>query len=118
MFCYHSIDLKFLHLTEPFICFQNFGFVSHFSIFASQRSELTQFQSGAQRLDFSVGFTLHRKSMRAPETHGAAKSPRLVHFPSAKIFRQSNICMRAVVGSVRGYNSSYGKSDSPAKLTG
>jgi hypothetical protein len=46
-FRYHSIDLKFLHLIEPFFCFLNFVFVSDFSIFANQRSELTYPVSGA-----------------------------------------------------------------------
>jgi hypothetical protein len=50
-FLCHSIDLKFLHLMEPFVCFLNFVFVSNFSIFASRRSELTQSQSGDQRQD-------------------------------------------------------------------
>jgi hypothetical protein len=40
-FWYHSIDLTFLHLMEPFACFLNFVFVLNFSIFVSQRSELT-----------------------------------------------------------------------------
>jgi hypothetical protein len=40
-FLYQLIDLNFLHLIEPFVCFLNFVFVSNFSIFASQRSELT-----------------------------------------------------------------------------
>jgi hypothetical protein len=55
-FWYHSIDLKFLHLMEPFVYFLNFVFGSNFSIFASQRSELTLFQSGAQRQDFFYWF--------------------------------------------------------------
>jgi hypothetical protein len=59
-FWYHSIDLNFLHLMEQFFCFLNFIFVSNFSIFASQRSELTLHQSGAPGLNgkiFSIGFT-------------------------------------------------------------
>jgi hypothetical protein len=38
---YHLIDLKFPSLKEPFVCFLKIVFMSNFSIFASQRSELT-----------------------------------------------------------------------------
>jgi hypothetical protein len=61
---------KFLLLMEPFVCFLNFVFVSNFSIFASQRSELTLPQSGAQRQDIFL-LVLHRKLMRAPEPQRA-----------------------------------------------
>jgi hypothetical protein len=40
-FWYHLIDLKFLRLLEPYVCFLNLVFMSNFFIFASQRSELT-----------------------------------------------------------------------------
>jgi hypothetical protein len=40
---------------EPFVF--KFRFRVEFSIFASQRSALTLSQSGAQRQDFSIGFT-------------------------------------------------------------
>jgi hypothetical protein len=53
----YSIDLKFLHLMEPFVYFLNFVFKSNFSIFASQRSKLRLYQSRAQRQDFSIVFT-------------------------------------------------------------
>jgi hypothetical protein len=52
LFLYQSIDLKFLHLIEVFVYFLNFVFVSNFSIFASQCSELTLSQSRAQRQYF------------------------------------------------------------------
>jgi hypothetical protein len=41
MFLYDSIGLKLLHLMKPFVSFLNFVFLSNFSIFASQRIELT-----------------------------------------------------------------------------
>jgi hypothetical protein len=41
MFLVPLIDLKFLHLIEPFVWFLNFVFVSNFLIFASQHSNLT-----------------------------------------------------------------------------
>jgi hypothetical protein len=49
-FWYHSIDLKFLHLMEPFICFLNF-------VFVSQHSELTCPSPGLKDKIFSIGFT-------------------------------------------------------------
>jgi hypothetical protein len=51
IFWYHSIDLKLLHLIEPFVCFLNFVFVLNFLMFAYQRSELTLYQSGVKRQD-------------------------------------------------------------------
>jgi hypothetical protein len=62
----------------------NFVFVSKFSIFPSQRSELTlSIVRGSKSRHFPL--VLHRKLMRAPE---AAKSPGLGQFLSPKFFRQ------------------------------
>jgi hypothetical protein len=57
-FWYHSIDLKFLHLMEPFVYFLNFVFVSNFFNFAFQLGELTLPQSGAERQDFYYGVSI------------------------------------------------------------
>jgi hypothetical protein len=54
----HSIELEFLHLMEPFVCFLNFIFVSTFSIFASQRIVSLPCPSpGLKSKIFSIGFT-------------------------------------------------------------
>jgi hypothetical protein len=64
-FWQHSIDLKFLNLMDPFVCFLNFAFVWNISVFSSHRSEFTLSQCGAQRKDIFL-LVLHRKLMRAP----------------------------------------------------
>jgi hypothetical protein len=56
MFLVPLIDLRFLHRMEPFVYFLNFVFASNFSLFASQRSELTLSLSGVQKQDFFYWF--------------------------------------------------------------
>jgi hypothetical protein len=102
-FWYHPKDLKFLHLVEPFVCFLNFVFVWNFSIFASQRNELTLSQSGAQRQDIIFPLVLNRKLMRASEVLiRGRKEPRTGTVSIFNIFPKNNICMSAVLGSQYG----------------
>jgi hypothetical protein len=64
-----DIDLKFLHLMEPFLCFLNFVFVLNFLIFASQRSEFTLWED----LGFSPSPGLKGNESSRNSKYGAAK---------------------------------------------
>jgi hypothetical protein len=51
---------------------------------------------------FSIGFTREINESSGNFNYGATKSPGLEQFPSSKFFRQTSICMSAVVGSQYG----------------
>jgi hypothetical protein len=120
VFWYHSIDLKVLRLMEPSVCFLNFVFVSNFSIFVSQRTDLILWldlgfspSPGLKCKIFFYWFYIINESSGNSE-YGAAKSPELGQCPSSKFFCQNNICMSPVLGSQYGAKAA----ESSALLTG
>jgi hypothetical protein len=82
-FLCHSIDLKFLHIRSGFICFQNFVFVSSFLIFLAGRSELRIVQ-------ILIMYRMAPDSIMEPRTRTVS---------SSLLFRQTSICVSAVMGS-------------------
>jgi hypothetical protein len=126
-FCCHSKDLKFLHIRPCSFAFKNYIFMSNFSIFESQHSDLTlwvEAQSGAQRQDFFIVF-LHMKLIWAQDRSKDSKyrdccrSPGLGQIDIFKIFPPKLHLheIRSVI-LVHGYDRVVcGKSNSPASLT-
>jgi hypothetical protein len=78
---------------------------------------------GSKAKYFSIGFTLEINKSSGNSKYGAANSPGLGKFLSSKCFRQTSICMSAVVGSLYGgatpvaAESPIAQLDSQSKLT-